>query len=111
MKTYEENKKKTHQKMMVVEDRCKDLKMKISAAQGKVLGIEGEEGKFVVDIHSLNNMSPLKAKEQDQNKQNLIQRISHLERLISDKERQNRQFALKIREYQQGKVREWAEDQ
>ena len=68
LKTYEENKKKMHQKMLVVEDRCRDLKMKISAAQGKVLGIEGEEGKFVIDQGSLNNMSPKREREQDQNK-------------------------------------------
>lgn len=30
--------------MLVIEDRCKELKMKINAAEGKVLGIEGEEG-------------------------------------------------------------------
>lgn len=51
--------------MLVVEDRCRDLKMKISAAQGKVLGIEGEEGKFVVDPGALSNVSPRRAKEQD----------------------------------------------
>eukprot|EP00347_Sterkiella_histriomuscorum_P009999 403339071 len=110
---YEDNKKKSHQRMLILEDRCKELKMKINAAEGKVLGVEGQEGYFAnypQDSNS-NKVSPNKKREMDENKQNLIKKIQALEHQINDKESQNRQYALKIREIQQQQVRGWAEYQ
>jgi hypothetical protein len=48
--------------MLVMEDKCKDLKMKIGAAEGKLLGIEGEEGRFVIDPNTM-QLSPRRARE------------------------------------------------
>lgn len=54
--------------MLVLEDRCKDLKMKISAAEGKHLGVEGEQGRFAIDPMTLESKSPKRIREQDINK-------------------------------------------
>ena len=44
LRGFEEAKKKGHTKILTLENKCKELKMKISAAEGKVLGVEGIEG-------------------------------------------------------------------
>jgi hypothetical protein len=48
LKVYDENKKKNHHQMLSLEDKCKELKMKVHAAEGKQLGIEGAQGQFTI---------------------------------------------------------------
>ena len=87
LRGFEDNKKKAHQKMLVLEDRCKELKMKINAAEGKVLGIEGEEGHFVGITPDQQKISPARKREMEENKQNLIKKIQNLEFAIEEKEK------------------------
>ena len=75
LKGFEDNKRKTHNKMLQLEDKCKELKMKINAAEGKVLGVEGEEGQFKGINPENVKISPTRKREMDENKQNLIKKI------------------------------------
>lgn len=68
LKGFEDNKRKTHNKMLQLEDKCKELKMKINAAEGKILGVEGEEGQFKGINPENVKISPTRRREMDENK-------------------------------------------
>lgn len=67
--------------MMVIEDKCKDLKMKLNAESIEQIMNKGGN-----------------QREANENMQNLIKKIQTLEKLVGDKDRQNRAYALKIRD-------------